>query len=121
MGETATAATSVVSFIGFHPTKSHLEDGNYYADKSLFSYCLHTSVILTCNVHINYVERGGGQFCMVSLSIAKNRLEKRITCVPMTGFGSNHLLHCPVNWCAYVNMVLSQFDRVCVIMSVGWS
>jgi len=26
-----TAEMSVVSFIGFHPMKAHLEDGNYYA------------------------------------------------------------------------------------------
>ena len=29
---TTTAETSVVGFIGFHQTKTHLESGNYYAD-----------------------------------------------------------------------------------------
>ena len=42
-GVTATSETSVVTFIGFHPAKTHLEGGSYYADKLLFSnylaYC----------------------------------------------------------------------------------
>ena len=34
---TATAETSVVRFISFHPIKTNLEGGNYYAYKLLFS------------------------------------------------------------------------------------
>ena len=47
---TVRAKTSVASFIGFQPTKTHLEDGNYYADKLLFSSCLRIAGILTLNM-----------------------------------------------------------------------
>ena len=46
MDVTATAETSIGSFIGFHLTKTHLEGGNYYANTLLFSTCLHIAVIL---------------------------------------------------------------------------
>jgi len=44
MGITATAKTSAVSFSGFHPTKTHPDSGDYYADLvnfifNLFVYC----------------------------------------------------------------------------------
>ena len=42
---TATAEASVVRFIDFHPTKTHLEGGNGYADKLLFSNCLRIVII----------------------------------------------------------------------------
>ena len=38
---------SVVRFIIFQTTKTHLDMGNYYADKLLFSNCLLTAVILS--------------------------------------------------------------------------
>ena len=44
---TATAETSVVTFIGFHATKPHLECGNYYTDT--FFYCLRIAVDLSLN------------------------------------------------------------------------
>ena len=44
---TAKAETSVVNVIGIHPIKTHLKGGNYYADKLLFSNCLHIAVNLT--------------------------------------------------------------------------
>ena len=40
-----TAEASVVHFIDFHPTKTHLEGGNHYANKLLLSNCLHIVVI----------------------------------------------------------------------------
>ena len=46
-GINATVETSVVSFIGFYPTKNHLESGNYHADNFFSSNCLHTAVIVT--------------------------------------------------------------------------
>ena len=46
-GGTVRADTSVVSFIGFHPTTNCLESRNYYADKLLFSNCLRIAVNLT--------------------------------------------------------------------------
>jgi len=51
-GVTATAESSTVCFIVFHPTKTCLEGGNYYADKLLFSNYLHIEVIMTLNTHI---------------------------------------------------------------------
>ena len=44
-GTIATAETSVVCFKAFHPTKTHLEGGNYCADKLLFSTGLRIAII----------------------------------------------------------------------------
>ena len=74
---TAKAETSVVSFIGFHPTQTHIDSGNYYADKLLyfkwFPYCRRFEF------EYAYGHQGGNQLCVVSLSIAQNGTETRIT------------------------------------------
>ena len=58
-GVTVTTKIYVVSFIGFHPTNTHLEGGNYYSDKSLFLLkCLHIAVILTLNTLKRPAHRG---------------------------------------------------------------
>jgi len=57
---TVTAETSVIGFIGSHPIKSHLEGGNYYAGKLLFSNSLRNAVILT-EYFYAYGQRGGEQ------------------------------------------------------------
>ena len=65
---------SVLSaFIGFHPTKMHLERGNCYADKLLSSNYLRAAVILF------YDQRGGDLLCVcvVSLSLAQNEIHMR--------------------------------------------
>ena len=48
---TVTAETSAVCLIDFHPKNIiyTIEGWNYYADKVLFSNCLHIAVILTLN------------------------------------------------------------------------
>ena len=46
--ERPTAETSVVSFIGVHPTKTHVEGGNYYGDVIILNY-LHVKGILILN------------------------------------------------------------------------
>ena len=47
---TATIIYSSVRFISFHLTKTHLQGGNYYADKLLVSNCLPAAVIVTLNI-----------------------------------------------------------------------
>jgi len=61
---TATAETATVHLIGFHPTKTHLDGAKYYADKLVFSICLHTAVILTLCTLMD-------QLCLVSLTVVK--------------------------------------------------
>ena len=58
-GVTFTAEPSAVSFINLHPTKTHIEGENYYADR-LFSNCLRAAVIMTLNTH---TENKAGTSC----------------------------------------------------------
>ena len=61
MGITATGEICIVSFIGFHPTKTHLEGGNYYAAKFLFSNCVRIAIISTLNMLLD--NAGGPVVC----------------------------------------------------------
>ena len=60
---------SSVSFIGFHLTKTHVEGGNYDADKLSFSNYLHIAVIFFFNI---LMDNEVGTSCVkkASLSLA---------------------------------------------------
>ena len=104
MGVTATAEASVVRFIGFRPTKTHLEGRNYSAEFFLFSNGLPIAVIVTLNAP---TDNEMGQLCLVSLSIAQNKPETRITCVTyLTKYRSN------VGWVALAYMSSAMFKRI---------
>jgi len=68
-GVTATVETSIVRFIGFYPTKTHLECRNYYAEKTIISkmllYCSNFDFEFTYRIF--YID----QSCTVSLSITQ--------------------------------------------------
>lgn len=71
-GVTATKETSVVKFVGFHWTQTHLEGGNCYADViifKLFTYC--------SNFDFEYIYGWGG-----FVKNCSKRTRKKITCVP---------------------------------------
>jgi len=89
MGVTDTAESSVVRFIDGHPTKPHLEGGNYYVDKLIVFNCLYIAVMLNLNTLTDNAMGSGCAF--VSLNIAQTKPETRITCVTYSAlilFGS---------------------------------
>ena len=66
--------TSDVRCTGFHRTKTYLDGRNCkYADKLVFSNCLHSAVTVT------YGQRGRDQLFMVMLRIGSNGSETGIT------------------------------------------
>ena len=60
---TATAKTSDVCLPGFHPTKTHLESGECFAEKLLFKHCLCIVVISTL---IRITDNKVGSSCVLS-------------------------------------------------------
>ena len=77
-GTVTAEATSVVGLPsdGFHPTKTHPGSGNHYAETLLCSNWLRIDFEYT------YGKRCWDQLCVISLSLAQNGPEARITCAP---------------------------------------
>ena len=91
----------------FHPTKTktHLEGGNYYIDKLVFSKCLRIVVIVTVNTLT------AGTICVVSLNITRTESETRITCMPVLydtkPLTTNWVLSCTDVFCTQAKIVVS--------------